>query len=204
MKWILLVPLAMLAVTGCNTSTAYEPRDGDLIFQTSLSAQSRAIQLATHSPYSHMGIVYVEDDRPMVFEAVGPVKSTPLAEWIARGDQGHYVVKRLKGASDVLTPEVLEKMKQIGQSKYQDRPYDRYFQWSDDRIYCSELVWKIYQEGAGVRIGELRRLGDFDLSSPQVQDQLREKFGNAIPADELVISPAAMLESNLLKTEFEN
>lgn len=204
MKWILLVSLAILAVTGCNTSAEYEPRNGDLIFQTSLSAQSQAIQLATHSPYSHMGIVYVENDRAMVFEAVGPVKSTPLAEWIAVGDQGHYVVKRLKGVDEVLTPEVLLKMKQIGQAKYQGRPYDRYFQWSDDRIYCSELAWKIFQEGTGIRIGEPRRLGDFDLSHRQVQDQLKEKFGDAIPADELVISPADMLESNLLETVFEN
>ena len=33
-------------------------RNGDLIFQTSQSAQSRAIQLATHSAYSHCGILF--------------------------------------------------------------------------------------------------------------------------------------------------
>lgn len=42
------------------TTAALGPqlRDGDLIFHTSQSAQSQAIQLATHSPYSHCGIVY--------------------------------------------------------------------------------------------------------------------------------------------------
>ena len=31
---------------------------GDIIFQTSNSNQSKAIQLATHSKYSHVGILY--------------------------------------------------------------------------------------------------------------------------------------------------
>ena len=32
--------------------------EGDIIFQTSKSSQSKAILMATHSKYSHMGIVY--------------------------------------------------------------------------------------------------------------------------------------------------
>jgi len=32
--------------------------NGDIIFQTSRSSQSKAIQLATNSKYSHMGIIY--------------------------------------------------------------------------------------------------------------------------------------------------
>ena len=73
-------------------------RDGDLIFQTSLSGQSRAIQEATGSKYSHCGIIYRDGCDYFVYEAVQPVKSTPLAQWIARGKGGHYVVKRLAGA----------------------------------------------------------------------------------------------------------
>lgn len=61
-----------LALVGCWGSAAaeYEPRNGDIVFHTSRSAQSLAIQKATESPYSHMGIVYVEDGRALVFEAV--------------------------------------------------------------------------------------------------------------------------------------
>src|SRR5690606_5876902 len=33
-------------------------QNGDIIFQTSKSSQSQAIQLATKSKYSHMGIIY--------------------------------------------------------------------------------------------------------------------------------------------------
>ena len=63
-------------------------RDGDLIFQTSLSGQSRAIQEATGSKYSHCGIIYRDGCDYFVYEAVQPVKSTPLAQWIARGKGG--------------------------------------------------------------------------------------------------------------------
>ena len=35
-----------------------EIKNGDLIFQTSLSGQSKAIQLATDSKYSHCGLIY--------------------------------------------------------------------------------------------------------------------------------------------------
>ncbi|AWM35092.1 YiiX/YebB-like N1pC/P60 family cysteine hydrolase [Hymenobacter nivis] len=55
-------------------------RDGNLIFHTSQSAQSQAIQRATHSPYSHCGIVYKNAGQWQVFEAVQPAKLTPLAD----------------------------------------------------------------------------------------------------------------------------
>ena len=82
-------------------------RDGDIIFHTSRSAQSAAIQRATHSPYSHVGLVLYRDGKPFVFEAISTVRYTPLASWIARGDGGHYVVKRLKSA---LSPAQVEQV----------------------------------------------------------------------------------------------
>ena len=60
-------------------------QDGDIIFHTSLSNQSKAIQLATKSKYSHCGIIYKLNDKYYVFEAVQPVKLTSLDDWIARG-----------------------------------------------------------------------------------------------------------------------
>jgi Permuted papain-like amidase enzyme, YaeF/YiiX, C92 family len=125
-----------------RTELAKLGQNGDLIFQTSLSSQSQAIQAATHSKYSHCGILYIENGKYFVFEAVQPVKMTPLANWIARGEDGHYVIKRLKDAERILTPEVLQKMK--------------------------------------------------------------ERYGNKIPLEETVISPAAIFESNVLQKIKEN
>jgi hypothetical protein len=75
-----------------------EIKDGDLIFQTSLSGQSKAIQLATKSKYSHCGLIYKQGNDFYVFEAVQPVKRTRLDKWIARGQDGKFVIKRLKNA----------------------------------------------------------------------------------------------------------
>ena len=149
-------------------------RDGDLIFHTSQSAQSRAIQLATHSAWSHCGIVYKEAGKWQVFEAVQPVKLTPLADWVARGQGGHFVTKRLRDAATALTPAALARMKAAGRPML-GHSYDLYFGWSDARIYCSELIWKVYERGLGRRLGQLQQLRDFDLSAPAVRAKQIER-----------------------------
>lgn len=174
-------------------------QDGDLIFQTSLSSQSKAIQLATHSAYSHCGLLFQQKGKWYVLEAVQPVKLTPIAAWIKRGKNGHYVQKRLKNAEKVLDSAVLQKMKAVGQS-FLGKKYDLTFEWSDDKIYCSELIWKVYQRGAGIEIGTLQHLRDFDLTHPSVQQKMRERYGAIFPLEEPVISPAALFDSELLET----
>lgn len=174
-------------------------QDGDIIFQTSQSAQSIAIQLATHSPYSHCGIIFKKDSNYFVFEAVQPIKQTPLDKWIAKGKDEHYVIKRLKNSMEVLNPIVIQKLKEIGNS-FNGKSYDIYFDWSDERMYCSELIWKMYQRATGIEIGKLEKLGDFDLSNEAVKQKLKERYGDNIPLNEIVISPANIYNSDLLRT----
>ncbi len=173
--------------------------DGDLIFHTSQSAQSQAIQLATHSPYSHCGLLYKNGGEWQVFEAVQPVKLTPLAGWIARGQGRHFVVKRLYDAASALTPAALVRLRAAGQPML-GRSYDLAFEWSDDRIYCSELIWKVYDRGLHRQLGRLQQLRDFDLSNPVVQAKLRERYGARLPLTEPVISPASIFNSPELVT----
>jgi len=193
---------AALVLVGCAPSGEYAPRDGDIVFHTSRSAQSLAIQLATKSPYSHMGIVYVRDGKPFVFEAVQPVKLTPLDDWIARGEGKHVVVKRLRDADARLTGETLRKMRAVGE-QLAGKDYDPYFEWSDERIYCSELVWKVFERGAGIELGELQTIADFDLSHPAVQAKVRERYGDNVPLDEVVVSPAAIFDAPDLETVYQ-
>jgi len=89
-------------------------QDGDILFQTSLSSQSKAIQLATHSPYSHMCILLTEGGEWWVLEPIQPVKKTPLNDWINRGKDGIYVVKRLKHADSLLNSENIKALKKSG------------------------------------------------------------------------------------------
>jgi hypothetical protein len=180
-----------------------EIKNGDLIFQTSLSGQSKAIQLATDSKYSHCGIIYSENGQFYVFEAIQPVKTTPLDKWIARGKDGHYVIKRLKNEPQVLTAETLQKM-QLEGNKFKGKNYDLTFEWSDDKIYCSELIWKIYQRATGIEIGKLQKLSDFDLTNEAVKKKMKERYSDKIPTNEIVISPAAIFDSELLITVKSN
>lgn len=182
-----------------NISSVDNIQDGDIIFQTSLSGQSKAIQLATKSSYSHCGIIFKNGGKFYVYEAVQPVKYTPIEKWIARGEKGHFVIKRLKNANVILTENAIQKMKQIGE-KFIGKDYDLTFDWTDDKIYCSELIWKIYQRATGVEIGKLEKLKDFDFSSLVVKAKLKERYGNKLPLDETVISPKAIFDSELLTT----
>ncbi len=173
-------------------------QDGDIVFQISEMGQGKAIQLATHSKYTHCGMVFKENNTYVVYEAVQPVKKTPLQEWIKYGNDHYYIARRLKNSS-VLTPEVISKMKQH-YKQLEGKNYDLYFGWSDERIYCSELVWKLYKNAIGIELGKLQKLKDFDLSNPIVKLKLQERYGVNIPYEEMVISPASIFESDLLET----
>ncbi|MDH5673711.1 MAG: YiiX family permuted papain-like enzyme [Myxococcales bacterium] len=178
-------------------------QDGDIIFQASRSAQSLAIQRATGSRYSHMGVIFNRDGRPQVFEASATVRETPLKKWIARGQDGHFVVKRLKSAKTSLTVEKLVAARKLAGS-FRGKRYDLTFEWSDRRIYCSELVWKLYNRVLGVKIGKLQRLREFNLDDPAVRKKLKERYGDAVPLEEPVISPASMFDSELLEEVARN
>jgi hypothetical protein len=198
-KLLVFAVIGLLYLFGCSDSFAEQLRDGDIIFQTSRSEQSIAIQKATHSQYSHMGIVFIRNGIPYVYEAIDTVQYTPLGEWVDRGEGGHYVVRRLREADRILTSQAVKKLCLAG-AKFQGKPYDSYFEWSDKRIYCSELVWKIYDRGLGIRIGRLQKLRHLDLSDPIVKTKIKERYGNKVPLEETVISPGEMFSSDLLVT----
>ena len=176
-----------------------EFNNGDLIFQTSKSPQSNAIQLATKSKYSHCGIIYKIDGNFIVFEASSKVKKTPIKKWIESGKDHIYVVKRLKNASEILTSATLEKMKLIN-NKFYGKNYDSTFEWTDKKIYCSELIWKIYYQATGIQIGKLKKLKDFDLTSLKVKQIMAKRYGVKIPLNNTVISPDDIFKSELLFT----
>jgi hypothetical protein len=56
----------------------------------------------------------------------------------------------------------------------------------------------------GIEIGDLQELREFDLTNDIVKTKMKERYGNEIPLDEKVISPAAMFDSDKLITIKEN
>jgi uncharacterized protein YycO len=147
-------------------------KSGDIVFQTSKSSQSAAIFAASGSAYTHMGIIEINAaNQPMVIEAAGPVRTTPLDQWIKRGLGGRIAVKRLAA----LDPATAQKILASAHS-YDGKPYDRYFMSTTDEIYCSELIRLAFAEGANIDIGQLQKVKDLNVENVLAQSLIKKRW----------------------------
>ncbi len=188
-------------------------KDGDIILQTILGTQGMAIIAASSSPYTHMGFIKTTGKEPVVVEAIGPVKETPLTQWVARGVGQRITILRLKD----MTPELAGKVSAAAKKHY-GKPYDFYFLSDKKAFYCSELVREAYS-GAGITLGKLQKVGELTTSSamdtiieqrwqyyPPCQHKpgmTLEKCRKIIMEQELV-TPAAIARDPQLKPVFSN
>jgi uncharacterized protein YycO len=132
---------------------AYEPRQGDVLFQQLPNPPGLdlvdAIEGATGSPYSHCGMVLWHDNQWQVIEAVGPVMIVPIEAWKARGRGKNFWAYRLNEASQKFIPAALTAMKRdLG------KPYDPRYRFDDKAIYCSELIYRGWQAATGKGLGK--------------------------------------------------
>jgi hypothetical protein len=172
-------------------------KNGDIIFIVNPSGQGKAIQLATKSKFTHVGIIFIENGKPMVYHAVEPVSKNTVDEFIGMSVNGKYEIKRLKDQT-LLTQDIINTMLNTARADL-GKHYDLAFSWDDKELYCSEFVWKLYNKSLNITIGQLRPLRDFDLSHPIVKAKLEERYGRSIPLDEKMISPGDMFTSSLLE-----
>lgn len=143
-------------------------KEGDIVFQTVLGTQGYAIIFASKSAYTHMGFIRMTKDGPVVVEAVGPVKETPLEAWINRGVYKRLAVMRLKAPKKDTFKKALGWAK-----KHYGKPYDIFFLPGDDEFYCSELVRGAFKEGAGIPLGKIEKVKD--LTSSAAMDKVIEQ-----------------------------
>ncbi|MDF1564444.1 MAG: YiiX/YebB-like N1pC/P60 family cysteine hydrolase [Deltaproteobacteria bacterium] len=177
----------------------WSPRTGDLVFRQSRSRQAQAIELVTHSPWGHTGIVLLIDGEPIVLEAVEPVKLTPLEPWLAAARGGRWAVRRHEQAETIFTPDLERELIRAGRALLGTH-YDGRFEWSDRRLYCSELVWKLYARQAKVRLGEPQRYADLDLSHPIVGRLIRERLGAEERPKGKIVTPGGLFDAPGLRT----
>lgn len=173
-KIAILLSVVILLLVGGLSATAsgdYPPlQDGDLIFLTSTSSQSSAILVATADPYTHMGIIKNNGDQFVVVEAKGVVKETPLDEWIERGVLSRMAIYR----KPILT---LKQADQIiaATRKYYGKPYDIFFSFTNDAIYCSELPYLAYKE-AGLDIGKVQKVSELNFDNALVRKLIEQRW----------------------------
>lgn len=182
-------------------------KDGDLVFQKSNSAQAQAIEDAQGGPWSHMGLVFQKNEKWYVAEAVQPVKVTSFDKWVRRGRNQDVVIKRIP-RSVIDLSQAGAKTKLYGQiEKEMGKSYDIFFQWSDDRIYCSELVYKAFQRAFQWAPGQLQRIKDLNLNSEAVQRLIEEReaaLGKPIDYNEPIITPYSMMMDPNLELVFSS
>jgi hypothetical protein len=165
-----LIAFLAMAMPAFSGSASPVVRDGDLVFQTSGSGQSTAIMAATGSPFTHMGLVVHRDGRPFVIEAFRKVEVTALDAFIARGDGQRIAVFR----DQTLTPDQIDAIVSEAEG-YVGAPYDPWFTFDDQSIYCSELAWIAYR-AIGRDIGTLQKVSDLDLSSKAVGELIGSRW----------------------------
>lgn len=133
---------------GCDP----EWQEGDIIFQMSKSKQSPFIAWATKSPYTHCGIIVKKNDQYYVLEASNVVKLTPINDWCDRGRFG------LSQTRSVFNHPV-----KVKYEKYLGKKYDLEFSFTNDKYYCSELVYQIYKEQFDTILCEPKKVSDYNL-----------------------------------------
>ena len=56
------------------------------------------------------------------------------------------------------------------------KDYDNLFEWSDKKIYCSELIWRAYERGLGSLTWTRAANARSTLYRPAVRNFLNERF----------------------------
>ncbi len=183
-----------LAPAHAGTVPTEKFHNGDLIFQQSKSRQSAAILEATGSPWSHVGMLVQKGKDWYVAEAVQPVRITQLQSFIDRGRDKSYRVYRIRGITDNEVTALEDAIApQLGKN------YDIFFEWSDDTLYCSELIYKAVFVATGKEIGNVQRFADLNLNGPLIQELIRQRYkntGKTFNPNEPIVTPVSQLEDS--------
>lgn len=161
-------------------------KDGDLIFHKSQTQQSTALKEATGSEWTHVGIIL----NNKVVEETGGVKITAIKDFIARGKNHEYKVFRSPKFDSSMISSLNAAI------KFYDKPYDIYFEFTDDREYCSEFVYKVFLKSTGIQIGTVQKMREMNLDGPYVKALIKQRLtdtGRTLNLDEDIITPISLM-----------
>ena len=175
----------------------YNKKEGDMIFQSlPFGELTTVIEGATDSPYSHVGLVVKKNGFWYVREAIGKVRDTPLLWWILRGRGDTFSVYRLKKEYQKNIPSLVKESQ-----TFLGYPYDFHYELDDEKIYCSELIYKAYKRTTGRKLGKITTLSQLNWK-PYKEFIL--SIENTIPLDREIITPKDLAEAHELELVFNN
>jgi hypothetical protein len=140
-------------------------RQGDIVFRLGdarvirgMTPLSRFIARATGSPFSHTGIVAVEDGSPIIYDcAAAGIQRQAFEVWML-DSLGAVGVKRLKLAHQSRIPGVIQYCRTTFERQV---PFDFGFRMDDDSFYCLELTEKAFRS-QGLALSEPVRIGNWE------------------------------------------
>ena len=134
-----------------------------------------------------MGVIFIRDGKPYVFEAIATVRYTPLDNWIARGDGGALRRQAAEAGTDAQQAAKLRKRRSLrGQAV---RPVLRMV--GQAHLLLRARLEDVSTSALGIELGARQKLREFDLGDPAVRAKMRERYGTHVPLEEPVISPGA-------------
>jgi GR25 family glycosyltransferase involved in LPS biosynthesis len=185
------IAFVLLGLTITTKAAAQALQVGDIIFHKSQSSQAKAITEASGSEWTHVGIIVSKGGKWNVAEAIGPVVSTPLQDFINRGKNKEYKIFRFKYFDPkTMTSNLLKAIQK------QNKPYDIYFEMSNERTYCSELVYKAMLEVTGQQVGQMQQFKDLKLNGPYVKALIKKRLtdtGRELNPEEEIITPISQM-----------
>lgn len=111
---------------------------GDIILQPLNCWSCSLIEAQTESEFSHIGLVSrIDDSKVYIAEAFMSVREVSFKEFNTKTERGI----KLK----VLRPKYVNpELENVFRDSFEGLDYDSGFLWDDSEIYCSELLYKLF------------------------------------------------------------
>ena len=188
-------------ITKSDKLPTYEPREGDLVFQAlPLDVDLiQAIEGITQSHYSHVGVLHLRKGKWTVIEACAPgVIYTPFEKWKKIGRNGRWAVYRLKPKYRPLIPKFLKNL-----HSHAGKPYDFKYEFTDDKLYCSELVFHAWKKATQKNMGKPENV--LTLNWKPYQATIEKYNQGPLPASgRILISPISLSRANQLERVYNH
>ncbi|HEX2935212.1 MAG TPA: YiiX/YebB-like N1pC/P60 family cysteine hydrolase [Bacteroidales bacterium] len=204
-QFIILIFIVYTANIQCQQS--YTPQTGELLFQDLdcgefCDAIEKVTQGYGNKSFSHVGIAFIEDSSIFVIEAgsKGVVK-TPFQTFINRSlDSLHrpkVIAGRLKHKYRYLTPSAISKsLNLLGKT------YDDAFDITNDKYYCSELVYFAFMDKSGKSIFKLYPMTFIDPTNHKIfpaWERYFESLNIPFPEGKPGLNPGSISRCNKIK-----
>jgi hypothetical protein len=186
-------------------TTVHDPvewKTGDVVVQDSSVEPTLAVFAADGSGMTHIGVVEVKPEGPVVIDVADIVRETPMKTFLAQGRNKAFAVYRIPALNEEQGKHLIAAARrQIGKSN------DFFLRRSWDSFYSAELVRMAYGD-IGLDVGRTQKIGSIAKDPAQLKSQFGHSWSGqpdcakrnfdreqcwALVAKQEVITPAAIV-----------